>query len=74
MKIEKFQQLTQDEAGQLRGGFSIQLPSDIGNTNLNNKNGNCGNGGSGDSNANCSCKACENEVVVAPITPITPNN
>lgn len=72
MKIEKFQQLTQDEAGQLRGGFSIQLPSDIGNTNFNNTNGNCGNGGSGDTNANCLCKACGNDLVVQPVDPATP--
>jgi hypothetical protein len=57
-KDVKITKLSKDEAGKLRGGFSIQtakVDSDIWSS-----NGNCLGGGWGDTNTNCSgtCKNC----------------
>jgi hypothetical protein len=57
-KNEKFTKLTKDEAGNLRGGFSIQ-PISV-DTNFGASNGNCLGGGWFDTNTNCSgnCTGC----------------
>lgn len=70
----KIPKLSRNEAGKLRGGFSIQ-PAKI-ETNIWATNGNCMGGGWGDTNTNCTgtCSSCsvnqkpetsiENETVI----------
>lgn len=57
-KDVKISKLSKDEAGKLRGGFSIQ-PAKL-ETNLFASNGNCLGGGWGDKNTNCTgtCSNC----------------
>lgn len=57
-KNVKISKLSKDEAGKLRGGFSIQ-PAKV-ETNLWASNGNCLGGGWGDTNTNCTgaCSGC----------------
>ena len=57
-KNVKISKLSKDEAGKLRGGFSIQ-PVKV-ETNAWASNGNCLGGGWGDTNTNCTgtCSGC----------------
>lgn len=69
MEKESFQKLSENEKGQLQGGFALEGG---GESNLFNTNTNCNNDGWVDTNTNCKCAGCRTSETVVITSPTRP--
>lgn len=69
MEKEKFQELSENEKGQLQGGFALEGG---GESNFFNTNTNCNNDGWVDTNTNCKCAGCPTTGTVVISRPTRP--